>query len=187
VLAGLANLAADGAPNSPVRMFDGRPCLTDLIPGGLMTRLVIAQAKWKKIDPVDRVPSLPECWIWLSNKYLGLSSTIADSDSGSRLFQETTVDMVDKLTATDRHRDHLSLDDALRNDELRVLTVSRSRYNSRYRGQLVTSRSALTNILLHSAICVARSRAVPASDVADTWTLPPSASHSGCVEADLAI
>ena len=51
----------------------------------------------------------------------------------------------------------LSVSDELRNDKLRIITVSRARYNPRFRGRLVIDPRAVTQTLVHVALCVSTS------------------------------
>jgi hypothetical protein len=100
------------------------------------------------------VPSMPDCWIWCSPEFLGLDY---ESDDPS-VVDEHFVDKVkslfpsNKVEATSR-LDHLST--ALREEKLRVIMISRARYNPRFRGKLVFDAATVKPLLNHVALCLA--------------------------------
>ena len=53
------------------------------------------------------------------------------------------------------------LAEELRDDNVRAITVSRARYNPRFRGRLVLNARALQQILTHVALCLAVSFEYP--------------------------
>jgi len=95
-----------------------------------------------------RVSSLPDCWIWASHKFLGISKRSSAHDIVPRLL----------AAAVDARRKDSTLAHSLRDDELRIVTVSRARYNPRFRGRLVTDLESAKSLLLHSALCVSAAR-----------------------------
>jgi hypothetical protein len=57
------------------------------------------------------------------------------------------------------------LEEMLRRDELRIVSVSRARYNPRFRGRIVASAGSAKRTLIHVALCAAASH--PFSDYFD--------------------
>jgi hypothetical protein len=47
------------------------------------------------------------------------------------------------------------LSNRLRRDHLRIVTVSRSRYNPRFRGRIVVDPRSAKRLLLHITLCIA--------------------------------
>ncbi len=91
-----------------------------------------------------RVPSLPDCWVWLSTDYL----QIGDFD---------ITEAIERFiyAAHARGDDEDCLSEHMHRDELRVITVSRARYNPRFRGRLLSDSRAVKQTLLHVALCLA--------------------------------
>jgi hypothetical protein len=49
------------------------------------------------------------------------------------------------------------LGEQLRQDHLRIVTVSRARYNPRFRGRIIADPGAAKDLLLHVTLCIAGS------------------------------
>jgi pimeloyl-ACP methyl ester carboxylesterase len=115
-----------------------------------------------------QVTSLPDCWIWVSREVLGLSQIAASTArsefiSATRKFQDKNSDLAVRL----------------RDDKIRVVTVSRARYNPRFRGRLVVDVDELRRILLHAALCL--SVAQPIADLNRLSALEPADGVRGSV------
>jgi hypothetical protein len=150
-----------------VMVFDGRPGLPDV------TELRRADATERDIalaDLIERasrtpatgkealtqVASLPDCWIWMSREYLRVPGkrppTMAED--GTKIWRNALEawEGYDKKKG-DRQEGVRLIEDKLSGDHLRVITVSRARFNPRYRGRILTDGSAVRQILLHAALC----------------------------------
>jgi hypothetical protein len=107
-------------------------------------------------DSTLRVPSLPDCWIWVSNKFLR-----AEEETMSH---ERAREELSKVVAESQASDSW-LKQSIRKDWVRVVTVSRARYNPRFRGRLVTDLESVKSVLLHAALCIASAEPF----LAHTW------------------
>ena len=50
--------------------------------------------------------------------------------------------------------------EALRTEQLRIITVSRARYNPRFRGRLLVTPQSARKLLVHVAMCLSLSTSV---------------------------
>ncbi|MGH2854235.1 MAG: hypothetical protein ACRDLF_08605 [Solirubrobacteraceae bacterium] len=137
-LEGLAN----SVPGS-VLIYDGRDKPLTPRLGASADDLV---RDWEKAarGPV-LVPSLPDCWISMSPKFLGLENDFTADDAFGEFLAKAWV------------HQKSGLGEKLHNDDLRIIAVSRARYNPRFRGRLVVNTGAARKILLHAALCLAAS------------------------------
>ncbi|MGD9736963.1 MAG: hypothetical protein AB7V58_15370 [Solirubrobacterales bacterium] len=101
-----------------------------------------------EVQPRPRVkPSIPDCWVWMSPECLGREpEEMLTVEEGRQLLCETLAE---------KHGDEKWLGNRLRRDQLRIVTVSRARYNPRFRGQLVVDPRAAKSLLLHITLCIA--------------------------------
>jgi hypothetical protein len=138
-----------------VRVFDGRvplrvgtedPDLAALVKAGLGT----INRKDESItqEATLRVSSMPDCWIWFSHESL--------SPGRYEETQKTPADVRRRITelvvASQANDEELS--QAIARDNLRMITVSRARFNPRFRGRLLTELDLVKPLLLHSALCL---------------------------------
>jgi hypothetical protein len=102
--------------------------------------------------------SIPDCWIWMSNRFLRRSDDWPDpvNVSEARKLLGTVVP-----TYLGR-KSEPQIAERLRTDDLRVLIMSRARYNPRFRGKMVASPRQAQEILLQMSLCVSAS--VPLGD-----------------------
>lgn len=102
-------------------------------------------------EPIDYVSTLPECWFWVSRRFLGFGrDTVFTLEEAQTAF----VRQVPVLSDSD-------LGELIHDDHVRIVQVSRARYNPRYRGRLVVTLKDARGLLEHAALCIA------VSDVAD--------------------
>lgn len=100
-----------------------------------------------------RVPSLPDCWVVVSGGFLG------DKPGEERSRNERLNQMANKLVKLRETKDdpnaeaQLTLRRSLANGDVRVLRVSRARFNPRFRGQLVTNPRDVVLFLTHVTLC----------------------------------
>ena len=55
----------------------------------------------------------------------------------------------------------------IRSQDVRIIQVSRARYNPRFRGRLVVAPKAVRGLLVHSALCLAISNPAKAGTIHD--------------------
>jgi hypothetical protein len=131
-----------------VRVFDGRKPLA--IRDDMDERAAaLLRAREEKNRGLVNVPSLPDCWLWMTADFLeiGRGATPTVREEHEALVARTI----------DYEGEEKGLAKELRNDNLRLVTVSRARYNPRFRGKLVFSARAVQQVLLHVALCLASS------------------------------
>jgi hypothetical protein len=137
-----------------VAVFDGRSVVTpDRSRLGEKGKEFIEQCRLRTKEGPLWVPSIPDCWIWYSPEFLNLSYEIDKREA-----DEKFVDRVKSLYDDDSKEEENRLTDlsgVLREGKLRVITISRSRYNPRFRGKLVFDAATVKQVLNHVAICLA--------------------------------
>lgn len=138
--------------NGAVRIFDGRDPLN--VRSDMGERAVeLIQAMQKSSEPFLSVPSLPDCWLWVTPGFLGLGEKAEPSVKEER---EALI------ACALKYSDNVEgLTEELRMDNARVIAVSRARYNPRFRGKLVLSARAFQQTLIHVALCLAASFEYP--------------------------
>ncbi|HXS34493.1 MAG TPA: hypothetical protein VN758_12045 [Solirubrobacterales bacterium] len=139
-----------------IRIFDGRNPLQDYAGlGERATQLIEAMRESSESTPY--VPSLPDCWLWVTPEFLGRKDPTPAEEREALIAnaQEFGGDNVKSLA------------EALRDDHVRAITVSRARYNPRFRGKLVLNARALQQVLTHVALCLAVSHPYPEFDLED--------------------
>jgi len=142
------------APHA-VRICDGRQgvCESSGWPLVDTTALAdVARARLEGKGPTGRLPvkpSLPDCWVWMSPDFLG-------QDMDETLTVEAGRSRLCKVVA-EEYEDENVLSNRLRRDQLRIVTVSRARYNPRFRGRLVVNPRVARPLLLHITLCIAAS------------------------------
>jgi hypothetical protein len=162
----MAPLLANGHINEDdhaegwVRLFDGRRELDTTMP-------LLDLARRATRDPsLERVPSLPDCWIWMSRDFLGMGEETLTTESG--------IQSLDVMMPA-RCRSSSVVDRYLRSNDLRIITVSRARYNPRFRGRMVVDPAAAKNITIHAALCAFSSEPIRGRDPVTAATAPASA------------
>lgn len=144
---------APGGAHS-VRMFDGNPILPETSELGRLLKLA---EEYSGREPLERVASMPDCWVWMSRRLLfgeSLRPTI-----GAAL--NALPFAVPEIAAT-----ATTMRDAIQTDSVRIISVSRARYNPRFRGRLLVDARAARKLLLHAALCLCRSQSIADDGVA---------------------
>jgi hypothetical protein len=143
------------APGSIV-IFDGQAALESR-PDDMEARARKLIESQQAIVPDNLlwVPSLPDCWVWVSPDFLKdalgcTASAVAPTATESFFAAVERLRVNNDATKTE-------LLGYLDKGDLRIITVSRARYNPRFRGQLVRDVGAVKHILLHVALCLAAS------------------------------
>jgi hypothetical protein len=124
-------------------------------------RKVIAHGKKFMREDFVAVPSLADCWVWIS------SAKVA-ATPGGEVDAERGIDGLLSLLRDIGGQDADTLG-AIREGWVRIVDVSRARYNPRFRGRLVVDGKAARKRLLHAALCLAISE--PIMDEAGTRIL----------------
>lgn len=146
-----AEWAGRDHPDS-VRVFDGRKgAAWGGLPKLSTAELAAAAASLLKVGEGDHeiTPSLPDCWVWMSDSFLRRAEHAGASIAVGR--EQLCKEVHTYL------RDSDLLADQLVEDHLRIITVSRARYNPRFRGRIVAEPKLARELLLHVALCVAMS------------------------------
>lgn len=145
-----------------IRVFDGRDGV-DAAPGAQeeIGKLSAAARTFLGIDrPGEPIkPTLPDCWVWMSNEFLGLAKyEIPTIDDGrSRLCKRIPM-LLDRGEEGEKSaKVETDLAEYLRKDDLRMVTISRARYNPRYRGRIIVEPRPAQEMLLRVALCIAAS------------------------------
>jgi pimeloyl-ACP methyl ester carboxylesterase len=154
----------EGHPES-VCVFDGRKerVLSELSPA--LAQLARLALKLDQSVVTMLVPSMPDCWLWIAPDFL------APSPSKIRTPQQKLERLVEvALDVLAEPEPHDKLREAIQHNRVRVVKVSRARFNPRFRGRLVTDLRAVKHLLMHTVLCAA----LAAPLRGHTWdNLPP--------------
>jgi pimeloyl-ACP methyl ester carboxylesterase len=138
-----------------VRIFDGNAPLEGDRRARLSDELLATAERYTNPEPLTRVAALPDCWVWVSRDFL--------YDSAKKLTVERAISDLARVVP-DHCASNEDLVDFLRNDDVRIVTVSRARYNPRFRGRLLVTAPAARKLLIHLALCVALSDPIDPDD-----------------------
>lgn len=157
----LDELADESTPEA-VRICDGE---LGVDWGGLpevdtMDLARVAREKLNTSNGRAVTPSLPDCWVWLSWDFLRHEESESLSISAGR------KELCRRVPG--EYQDKKKIANKLRDDSLRIVTVSRSRYNPRYRGRIVVQPGAAAGLLFHATLCIASSIPLADYDLAET-------------------
>jgi pimeloyl-ACP methyl ester carboxylesterase len=94
-------------------------------------------------------PSLPDCWLYTSADFLGIQGS-ATAEAVKNAFVRTAADHGDTES---------NLATELLSNELRLITVSRARFNPRFRGRLLTNLKGVRELIGHAGLCLAEAKA----------------------------
>jgi len=146
-------MQADGGKGiHSIRSFDGN---TLLEPGSLTQPLLKIAKDVNGQEEPTRIPSLPDCWVWISREALKF-------DKHVELNVETGIDKlgreVPELCGGANRSWEPGLLDRLRTGKIRNVPVSRARYNPRFRGSLIVSPKSARSLLVHISLCLALSQ-----------------------------
>jgi hypothetical protein len=146
--------------NGAISIFNGKSDLRANHGTSDVAKALMEQQRERLGDTKLSVPSLPDCWVWLSADFFGLAENAPQLSA-----KDATDHFIDRVTSlhpapataegSATERPPLDLGTALRDGEIRVIMVSRARYNPRYRGKLVVNTGAVRQILTHVALCLA--------------------------------
>jgi len=145
-----------------IRVFhapDGVENLEDL--PNTFQRLSKLSRSWLGLERRSPVkPSLPDCWLWISNSFLKKEpEEVLTIEDYKKWFCTELSNFVyrglPKKRASEAER---SIATSLQQDELRMVSVSRSRFNPRFRGRIVAEPRQAQELLLRAALCIVASR-----------------------------
>jgi hypothetical protein len=145
-----------GAGRDSVRRFDGNTILTEDRIARLPETLVKMAKEFSGRETPTRVAAIPDCWIWVSREFLLVAKAL-------KLPVGRAIGDLARVVP-DQCADEEELIELLRNDHVRIVTVSRARYNPRFRGRLIVSAHDAKKLLVHSALCVALSERIDQHD-----------------------
>ncbi len=132
-----------GKGRHSVLVFDGREKLE--VPEALLR---LARDETHYCD-LDEISSLPDCWVWMSRDFLRTDEETLTVTRGLKKLADVLPDYFKDSRS--------ALAGPLRRDELRIVTVSRARYNPRFRGRVVADPKTARDLLLHAALCASAS------------------------------
>jgi hypothetical protein len=136
-----------------VRVFNWDPPLGEVTDPDANTTILLEAARSESQDePLQLVPSIPDCWIWMSKQFLLFSK---DDEVTIEKAREKLPEAVRYYALQDSDG---RIDEALRHEDVRIVSVSRARYNPRFRGRIVANSTDAKKVLIHFALCVAASR-----------------------------
>lgn len=98
-------------------------------------------------EDVEVIPALPDCWIWISNDFLDLKKNPPTIELGIQRLCETVPSYLGKHPEND-------IAEKMQSDSLRAITLSRARYNPRFRGRIVAEPRQARELLLRAALCI---------------------------------
>jgi hypothetical protein len=132
-----------------IRFYDGNG---EAEVSGKAHEKVIAHGRRYMREDYVTVPALPDCWIWLcSEKIVSTPEGTPDVTLG--------MERLLALTAEIGGKDE-RVGNAIRAGWIRIIDVSRARYNPRFRGRLLVDAKAARRRLLHACLCLAASRSI---------------------------
>jgi hypothetical protein len=128
--------------------------------------LITVARDWLGLSDPNRPiqPSLPDCWIWMANEFLGRADKSPPPIDNSR---GLLCEMVSKYAykgkrKREQQEAEREIAASLQRDQLRMVTVSRSRYNPRFRGRIIAEPRQAQELLVQAALCIVSS--VPFKD-----------------------
>jgi hypothetical protein len=146
------NRLSQGAGRNSIRVFDGDRLLTGPSRPAIPDELRTAAEKILGKEALTRVASLPDCWVWVSRSVLGTRKDISLTvDRAIKDLSGLVGDLVGGKGS------EVALLNDLRTDRIRIITVSRARYNPRFRGRLIVDPKRARRLLLHVALCLSLS------------------------------
>jgi hypothetical protein len=141
-------LTEENGGEGSVRVFDGR----DELPDDRGRLFEAAETDWAHGERLEHIAALPDCWVWMTGEFLEVSlAKVPVIDRARRaLTRKLMGASEDEMGATESE-----IQDAIANDTVRVLSLSRARYNPRFRGRLELDGKSARKRLFHVAMCAA--------------------------------
>lgn len=161
-----SELARHGDGGDSIRVFDGNRSHDMIRAAGSdsdhrVTKLVKKAWQFTHTSPDETlVPSLPDCWIWVASNSL--------VPEGAELDMKNSIDGLLNFAA-DKGTNEQEMLRQIRKDRIRIVNVSRARFNPRFRGRLVVDGRAARKRLMHAALCVGLSEKIAGRDLDDVF------------------
>jgi len=102
-------------------------------------------------------PSLPDCWLWMSNEFLGRTGDSPPTIQESREALSREIPKYVNKTPEKRDDAERAIAERLQRDDLRMVAVSRARFNPRFRGRIIAEPRQAQELLLRAGLCIAAS------------------------------
>lgn len=158
-----ANTPKKGRHKETLRVFHAPKGVADATGanGEAIGRLLQAARHWLSLeDPQGEIrPGLPDCWIWMSNEFFDGKENTPNVEAVRRSLYEEIPHYVYRGKERKRsERVERKIATSLQSDHLRIVSVSRARYNPRYRGRIIAKPRQAQELLLQTALCVAASQ-----------------------------
>lgn len=150
-LAVLRNLA-DGAGRDSTRVFDSAGPLSDIPDTPAVQRLLAHASQFVRRAHLTQIPSLPDCWLWMSSEALALPHHTELSLPAAIAALANAV--VDRGAGYDKWFQDMST------ENIKLIRMSGARFNPRYRGRLILDPRYGRRLLIHAALGVALSRPI---------------------------
>jgi hypothetical protein len=129
-----------------------------------LAKLAKKMREFTRTEEIEALPSLPDNWIWVSSRALSLPT----ADDKRHDAQDADHEMRDGLDgflnfARRCDNDEIMLKQ-IRDDDVRIVNVSRARFNPRFRGRLVVDGKSARKRILHAALCIGLSKSAHRED-----------------------
>jgi pimeloyl-ACP methyl ester carboxylesterase len=134
-----------------VRVFDGK------VENEALDITELCSAAHERLDigepdqPIQA--ALPDCWVWMSHEFFGRKKgSTPRVEASAQAICENVPKYVAKTKKAERE-----IAELLRADDLRMVTLSRARYNPRFRGRIIAEPRQAQELLLRAALCIVSS------------------------------
>jgi len=126
-----------------------------------LAKLAKRMGEFTRTEAIEALPSLPDNWIWVSSRALKLQNADDDEKPDTRDADHEMRDGLDGFLNFARRceTDQIMLKQ-IRDDDVRIVNVSRARFNPRFRGRLVVDGRSARKRILHAALCVGLSKSI---------------------------
>lgn len=144
-----------GPHSDSVRVFDGRRSV-DRVDDQRFDVSALCDAARDRLGIEEDRPinaALPDCWVWMSHDFFGRKP---GNTPTVELCGQPICEQVPKYVRKGREAEG-AIAGLLQADDLRMLTVSRARYNPRFRGRIITKPTQAQELLLRVALCIVAS------------------------------
>lgn len=109
----------------------------------------LARSQFNLREGVPVIPALPDCWVWVSNEFFGL-----ERQNPPPTLKRGISWLGEVVPGCIGRENEAKVSELLRRDALRMITISRARYNPRFRGRIVGEPRLAQLLLLRVALCL---------------------------------
>jgi hypothetical protein len=142
---------AKGSGRDSMRAFDSAGPLSDIPDTPAVQRLLAHASQFVRRAYLTQIPSLPDCWLWVSSEALALHPTELSLPATIAALANVVVD---RGASYDEWFHDMST------ENIKLIRVSGARFNPRYRGRLILDPRYSRRMLIHAALGVALSRPI---------------------------